>query len=127
MQLLEKPQSLGDINNEFLTNHGTILWEWFGIGPWSFDNYFAAHNVPNTGYWSYDSLLNNITDGSVVIFTVMNDSADIFEGFHTMAAQYVGGQFVVYNTTNSRPTPRTVDYLSEVFDGGMWIYGYIVG
>ena len=59
--------------------------------------------------------------------TVWNKKWTVLKGFHTMAAQYVGGQFVVYNyymQYTSAYYATSIDALDA--DSG-WLYGYIVG
>lgn len=127
MQLLGCPQSLGAIEHEFSWDHGMLLMGLWGVGPWVFDDYFDAHGVSNVGYGNYDTMMQNISEGDVVVFTVMNNSCNLFEGFHTMAAQYVGGQFVVYNAYSNSTRAWTFSSLCAIYDNSKWIYGYIVG
>ena len=127
MQLLGNAQSLGSIEHEFLTEHGMILWGLWGSGPWSFDNYFNAHGISNVGYGDYNALIQNISEGDVVVFTVGNKKWDVTAGFHTMAAQYVGGQFVVYNYYMTNTSVYYADSLGALDADSWWVYGYIVG
>ena len=125
LQLLGKTVSLGSIRDEYLFKHGTILLGLGGVGPWSFDDYFESHGINCAGYLSFDSLHANISEGGVVIFTLMNDVSNITKGFHTMAAQYVNGKYHVYNGYSSGV--QVVSNLRDVNSGNMWIWGYIVG
>lgn len=127
MQLTGRAQSLGAIEHEFLTEHGMILGGAFGSGPWSFDNYFAAHGISNVGYRCYLCFLENVSDGDVIVFTVVNNGWNPCKGFHTMAAQYVDGQFVVYNVYNDYASPWYTDSLNSIFKHSNWLYGYIIG
>ena len=127
MQLMNKAQSLGAIEHEFLTQHGMILWGAFGAGPWSYDNYFDAHGISNTGYRDYSSFLQDVSEGDVVVFTVVNNVWNPFEAFHSMAAQYVGGQFIVYNAYGTYASPWYTDSLHSIYESSGWIYGYIIG
>ena len=127
MQLLGNAQSLGSIEHEFLTKHGMILWGVFGSGPWSFDNYFDSHGISNVGYASYDSLMQNLYEGAIVVFTVWNKKWNVLKGFHTMAAQYLGGQFVVYNYYMQYTSAYYATSLDALDADSGWLYGYIVG
>ena len=125
LQLLGWKVSLGSIRDEYLFKHGTILLGLGGVGPWSIENYFDSHDRSCTGYPLFGLLHADVSEGSVVIFTLMNNINDIGDGFHTMAAQYVNGTYHVYNGYNGGF--QTVSNLMDVKDGSMWIWGYIVG
>ena len=127
MQLLDNPQSLGSIEHEFSWEHGMLMLGLWGVAPWSFDDYFHAHKVSNAGYRYYDTMMHNISEGDVVVFTVVNNVWNPFDGFHTMTAQYVGGQFVVYNAYRGYAYSWTCSSLSAIYDNSKWVYGYIVG
>jgi hypothetical protein len=127
MLLCGKPQDLDSITTEISFLGGMILGGLFGAHPWSFDEYFFLHGVSYSEYWSYDALLQDIAEGDIVVFTVMNSSSDISRGFHTMAAQYVGGQFIVCNYSNDFPTPHPTSSLNPIYGDSMWLYGYIIG
>ena len=127
MQLLGAAQSLGAIEHEFLTEHGMIAWGAFGVGPWSFDNYFDAHGISNKGYRYYASFMNDVKEGDIIVFTVVNNAWNPFEAFHTMAAQYVNGQFVVYNAFSNCARPYLTNSLNSIYKHSNWLYGYIIG
>lgn len=127
MQLLGENASLGAIRDEYLYKHGAILFGLGGVGPWRFDDYFESHGINCTGYFSYTSLNANISEGDVVVFTVMNNRDNILEGFHTMTAQYIGGTYLVYNVYSNSTTYSTCRNLSNIYSDARWIYGYIVG
>lgn len=127
MQLLGKNESLGSVRNEYLYQHGAIAGGLGGVGPWRFDDYFANHGISCTGYAFFSQLHANVSDGDIVIFTVMNDVDDITAGFHTMAAQYVNGAYQVYNAYSNSVSYSTLSNLRKVYTNSMWIYGYIVG
>lgn len=63
-------------------------------------------------------------EDTIIVFTVMNDTEDIFAGFHTMTAQYKGGKYVVYNVSNLKTEPAHYQSLDEAYPEGAWIYGY---
>ena len=127
VQLLEGAASLGSIRDEYLYLHGSIAFGLGGVGPWCFDSYFIMHGYSCTGYTSFSSLNANISEGDVVIFTVMNNKNDITDGFHTMAAQYVGGIYRVYNAYGNSKTFHPMNSLDDYSKNCLWIYGYIVG
>ena len=62
-----------------------------------------------------------------MIILVMNNTGNIMDGFHYMAAQYTGGQFVVYNYSNHRTSPKIVPTLDPVYGNAGWCYGVIIG
>jgi len=126
MALYGRPQDLDVITTEFFLFHGMILGGLGGAGPWSFDSYFDWHRIPHTGYCDYDSLLQNVSDGDIVVFTVMNSQSDLSQGFHTMAAQYNNGAFTVYNIYSNMTTSCTLTTLNSVYRDSLWIYGYIL-
>ena len=127
MQLLKKNQSLGSIETAFQYKYGMILYGLGGIGPWSFGEYFDSKNIKYKGYSSYANLERDLSNGDVIVFTVRNSRKNIFKGYHTMAARFIGGRFVVYNISSIITTPTSVNSLDPVYDDSKWIYGYIVG
>ena len=127
IQLLGGNASLGSIRDEYLYLYGSIAFGLGGVGPWCFDSYFVMHGYSCSGYTSFSSLNANISEGDVVIFTVMNNKNDITKGFHTMAAQYVGGIYRVYNAYGNSKTFHPMNSLDGYSKNCLWIYGYIVG
>ena len=127
MQLLKKPQSLSSIETAFQYKYGMILYGLGGIDPWSFGEYFDSKNIAYKGYNSYTDLEGDLSNGDVIVFTVRNSRRNILRGYHTMAARFIGGRFVVYNISSIITTPTPVNSLDPVYGDAMWIYGYIVG
>ena len=76
---------------------------------------------------SFSQLNANVAEGDVIIFTVMNNVNNISSGFYTMAAQYVGGVYQVYNSYRNSDASAVLNNLVGVYQSSMWIYGYIVG
>lgn len=128
-QLLGQGESLGRISDDFLVCHGTLLGGAWGVAPWDINDYFIANNIPYTGYRSYDAFLSDVSEGDVVIFTIIVAENNIFEGFHTMAAQHQNGSFVVYNVSNDRSTSYLATSLLNMYVDGPsgWVYGYNLG
>ena len=127
VQLLGGFESLGGIRDEYLHEHGSILYGLGGVGPWSFDNYFAKHGYSYTGYFSFSALNKNVSEGDVIVFTLMNNANDITAGFHTMTAQYTGGIYQVYNAYSNCYSSSPMLDLRSVYKNSAWVYGYIVG
>ena len=81
-------------------------------------SYFSAHEVDYIGSFSADALVADISEGSVIVFTVWGSF-----GWHTMTALYTDNQYIVYNRYNDVSVPETYTSLSENFGNGGWIYG----
>jgi hypothetical protein len=124
-QLLGEPKALGKINNDFLYKYGTFFLEYFGILPSQIGAYFRGEGYEVTGYFTYAALKSNLSDGDVIVCTVMNNTSNIRKGFHTMAAIYRNGVFIVYNVSSKRQRPFVMTDLVQGDQG--WIFGYIVG
>lgn len=71
----------------------------------------------------YSKFTDSINEGDVIIFTVMNDRADIFQGFHTMAAQYIGGRYIVYNHDGMGGEGDPRDTLINNGSSELFVYG----
>lgn len=127
MQLLGEHQALGSIEDDFLLMNGMLLCGLWGVAPWSIGDYFASQGIAYTGYLSFEGLANNVSEGDVIVFMVMNNVNNIFAGFHYMSAQYVSGGFVVYNMYTNSTTSKLVQSLDPVYGSSGWTYGYIVG
>ena len=65
--------------------------------------------------------------GDVFIFLVMNNTGNILEGYHYMAAQYLDDQFIVYNYSNDSTSSKTVSTLDPVYNNAGWCYGFVIG
>ena len=115
--------SLGDISDSFFYSNRMILFGLGGIGPWAFDEFFEQHGIDYIGC-TYSEFLNNVSDGDIIVFTVMNNKTDISRGFHTMTALYKNGEYIILNRSNNLTSPY---YSNTIIQGNqMWIYGYIL-
>lgn len=127
MKLLGKGASLGAIRDEYSDNAELLMLGLWGVAPSSIGNYFKRHNINCTGYTSYADLRYNIAEGAVVVFTVQNNRDNPFSPYHTMAAQYTGGVFRVYNAFTDSTKYSDKPALDCIYPNSRWIYGYIVG
>ena len=127
MQLLNKPQALGKIEDEVFIMGGMLAGGLLGITPSSIDRYFAYNNVESTRYSTYGALENDIYEGAIVVFFVMNNVDNIWEGFHYMTAQYKNGQYEIYNMYSNSANVHYQVSLDPIYSGSVWICGYIVG
>ena len=117
MQLIGKPQSLASVTNEIFS-YGAVAWGLFGAGPWAAASYFSAHDVDYVGSFSPDTLVANILEGSVIVFTAWYPT-----GWHAMTALYTNGKYKVFNRFNDEKKVLPYGSLSEVYTNGWWIYG----
>ena len=124
MQLIGHSTSLADVTSEVYEQHGTICFGAGGVSPWSIQRYFTAHGIKVSGSYSLQSLSQEVTEGSVIVFTVLNNSKNIFEGWHAMTALYTGGNYLVFNKDNSSSTYKPYSSLEDAFLNGVWIYGF---
>ena len=127
MQLLGKPASLGMITDEISNGNGFMLGGLLGATLGSIGNYFMAHNIAYTEYMSYSTMLQNLSEGDIIVFLVMNDVNNIFDGYHYMTAQYAGSKFIVYNISNRTTKPYPVYSLDPVYSNSGWFYGLVIG
>ena len=118
MQLIGKPQSLSSITSEMF-RYGAVAFGAGGAGPWATAKYFDAHEIDYTGSFSADRLVANISEGSVIVFTVFYPT-----GWHAMTALYAGGRYLVFNEDNSSSTYKPYSSLENAFLNGVWIYGF---
>ena len=126
LQLLEKPRSLGEICRRFRQKHRLLAFGAWGASPWSMGAFFREAGIPARGYWSSRRLTDNLREGDVICFTVMN-THNPFQGFHTMTARRSGDCFEVFNVGPHDKFCRRCLRLEDAFPGGVWIYGYRVG
>ena len=117
MQLIGKPQSLADITNEVFSS-GAVAYGLFGAGPWAAASYFSAHDVDYVGSFSADTLVSDISVGSVIVFTIWSSS-----GWHAMTALYTNGEYKVFNRFNDKDYIFPYKSLNEAYANGGWIYG----
>ena len=124
MTLIGKNVTLQDVTDD-LRNY--MLW--FGLGglkPSGLNFYFTFHNIKYKQISSISSLSSSVEEGSVFVFVVMNNKKDIFEGFHTMAGQYINGEYRIYNRYNNRTSYAPYASLKDGFREEVWIYGILL-
>ena len=127
MQLLGYDISLGMIYDQITNKYGLCMGGLFGIKASVIDDVFAERGITCTGYWSGNDLMQNVQEGNVVILYVMNDASTLFRGFHYVTAQYVGGQFLVYNMYNESTMPKPTKSILQPYGNSCYLYGCIVG
>ena len=118
MQLIGKPQPLDKVTSEVFLN-GAVALGAGGAGPWATASYFDAHGIEFTGSFSADGLVDSISDGSVIVFTVFYPT-----GWHAMTAQYINGEYNVFNRYDNLTDAKTYSSLKDVYSNGWWIYGF---
>ena len=126
LQLLGRPQPLGRIGAAFIQRHRLLFSGLGGTAPWFIAVFFREQGVPCAGSFSCRRLSETSTEGSVIVFTVMNGRHP-FRGFHTMAAQKDCGGFTVYNVGPYDSGSRRCSSLRDAFPGGVFIRGFRVG
>ena len=127
MQLLDKPQSLGKVEDEVFLNGGMLAGGLMGTEPWFINDYFHSHGITCTGYASFDKLNQHVEDGSIVVFLVLNNKENLLDGLHFMTAQYSDNEYVIYNLYNNVTDPLERARLDSIDDDYAWTYGYIIG
>jgi hypothetical protein len=127
MQLLGYKEALGLVEAEISNAGGLCLVGLLGVKCQAIGNYLTAHNIPYTGYRSYSTMIQSLSDGDIIIFEVRNNKTNIFDGYHYMTAQYLGGEFVVYNYSSYDTSSRPVSTLDPVYGNSSWHYGFVVG
>ena len=127
MQLLEKPQALGKIEDQVFIRGGMLAGGLLGIRPGVIGDYFSANNIPSAKYSSFEALSQDVYEGAVVVFMVQNNIDNIFDGCHYMTAQYTEGQYIVYNISSTSSDSVSISSLDPVYRNSRWICGYIAG
>lgn len=125
MQLLGELMSLGDIGDEYSQVHGTLLGGIFGVAPWHISSFLQTHNIEAIGCTRATEVEQNISEGDIVIFTVLNSVKNVMHGFHTMTAQYKDGSYTAYNVYNIRH-PYQYDCFGEIYKGGALIEAFVI-
>ena len=122
MQLIGKPQPLAEITDEVFST-GAVACGIFGAGPWGAASYFSAHDVDYVGSFSMDTLVADISEGSVIVFTILNKKNNPFGGWHAMTALYTQGNYIVFNRYSDRKKNKDYASLEEAYSEGQWLYG----
>jgi len=118
MQLIGNPQPLDKVTFEVFW-YGAVAFGAGGAGPWATARYFDAHGVDYTGSFLPKNLTSDISEGSVVVFTVFYPT-----GWHAMTALYTNGEYWVFIHSNLKVTKSTYSTLSDAYSGGVWLYGF---
>ena len=125
--LLGCPEPLGLIEAEISNMGGLWAAGLLGVKPRAIEKYFSSHGISCTGYLSYSAMAQTLSEGDIIIFLVMNNTDNIMEGYHYMTAQYVGGEFIIYNISKKSKGSVTVPTLDPVYSNAGWCYGFIIG
>ena len=123
MQLIGKGKSLHSITQDFLYKYGVVFFGAGGVAPMQIEAYIQSQGIAYTSSSSMSDLTDNISEGSVIIFTVWNDKSDIFSGWHAMTALYTEGSYLVFNQYNDSKTFSEFSSLDEAFPKGVWLHG----
>ena len=126
MHLTGHPISLGEVTDLYLHEYGTLFGGLGGIAPWQIGRFLRGSGIEYQTFLSGKALEESMHGNDVVIFTVMNDSHDITQGFHTMAARCNGKGFDVYNRQNYDVTSYPTSSLNSVWKGGAFICGFVI-
>ena len=127
MQLLGSPQSLGHVEDELFLNGSFFMGGYWGVEPWSINDYFHSHGFSCIGYSSYEKLSENVKEGAIIVFLVKNDKDNLLKGYHYMAAQYVGGTYYVYNAYCNENETMQASSLDPIYLNSEWCCGWIIG
>ena len=127
IQLLGYYESLAVIETEIFINGGYWVGGLLGIKPWVIDDYFEDKNIACSRYLSYDAMSQSITEGDVVVFMTLNNTQNIFKGWHYMAAQYINGKYIVYNMYSNDPGSYSVNSLNQPYGNSAFVCGFVVG
>lgn len=126
LQLLGRPQPLGEIGAAFVRHHRLLFGGLGGTAPRCIAAFFRERRIPCAGSFFCRRLSETCAEGSVLVFTVMN-ARHPFRGFHTMAARKGCGGFTVYNVGPYDSGSRRCSSLRDAFPGGVFVRGYRVG
>jgi hypothetical protein len=127
MQLLGHKETLAVIDMEIFIRNGYSFGGLLGVTRGSIRSYFQDQGISCTGYATYAALSQNVREGSVIIVMVLNNANNIFDGAHYMAAQYINGQYQVYNVTGVDYDSVSMDSLLSPNTHSRFFYGFIVG
>ena len=127
MQLLGKPQALGKIEDEVALLDGMMLYGLLGVDPYVINLYFAEHNVESVMYSWYNAFARDVSEGSIVIVLLINDTNNIFNGLHYVTAQYSNGVYEIYNAYSNYPYTIKQESLFMIYEDSQFLCGYIIG
>ena len=127
MQLLGHPEALGLVEAEISNSGGLLAVGLLGVGPWAIKSYFTSQSISCTSYSTYQALSQNVQEGSIIVFLVLNDATTLLGGAHYMAALYTDGKYIVYNMYNNFADTKSVDSLYQPYPGSGFVCGFIVG
>ena len=109
-----------NFNKDWLFTFENNLTHYNGFG---FEKYMEAHGVPCFGSASPSALTANISDGDVILFTMMNSKTDLSRGWHSIAVVHYGGYYFAFNDDPYQTKYTTHTSLEEVYSDGIFLYG----
>ena len=68
-----------------------------------------------------------VSDGDIIVFVILNNTEDLLEGIHTMTAQYVGGEYIVYNVYTNGTKGYPFQSLDDIYENSIFLVGYLIG
>ena len=123
LQLVGKGKPLSAVTNEIYHDYGSVLFGAFGVAPATLAVYLRDQGIVSVESANLNTLVNGITDGSVITFTAWNNSQNPLGGWHAMTALYTNCEYLVFNRYNRDPKPRNYSSLSTAIGGGEFLYG----
>ena len=123
LQLVGKGKPLSVVTNEIYHDYGSVLFGAFGVAPATLAVYLRDQGIVSVESANLNTLVNGITDGSVITFTAWNKSNNPFGGWHAMTALYTNDEFLVFNRYSDNPDTKPYSNLATAISGGEFLYG----
>ena len=123
LQLAWMGKPLSTVTDELYHDYGSILFGACGVAPATLATYLRNQGIVSVESANPSTLVNGITDGSIITFTAWNKANNLFGGWHAMTALYSNGEYIVYNRYNRDANPRNYSSLSSAIGGGEFLYG----
>ena len=84
---------------------------------------YKYHTRQRTVPCLLNTLVDGISDGSIVTFTAWNDANNPLCGWHAMTALYTNGEYWVFNRYSDSSDIWIYPDLSSAINGGTFLYG----
>ena len=123
LQLVGKGKPLSVVTNEIYHDYGSVLFGAFGVAPATLAVYLRDQGIVSVESANLNTLVNGITDGSVITFTAWNNSNNPLSGWHAMTALYTNEEYLLFNRYDRDSKPRNYSSLSTAIGGGEFLYG----
>lgn len=123
LQLAGNGKPLSVVTNEIYYDYGSVLFGLWGVAPATLAAYLRDQGIVSVESANLNTLVEGVTEGSIITFTAWNRANNPFGGWHAMTALYSNGKYWVFNRYDETLEALGYHSLSNAIGRGELLYG----